>query len=103
MVGAKLDMLTSNNSGKVQRLCYRGMQFGAFDLNFAVRLLCLIRNDMYAMDPPANIPRIVMPTQRNLIERGEVQLAEEVQKYGGHENVARRLGLEFVSIGERSY
>ena len=36
-----------------------------------------------------------MPTIKTLIQKGQVELAKEVKKHGGHEALARRLQLSF--------
>ena len=40
---------------------------------------------------------IQMPTIQELLKDGEKQLAEGVEKYGGHECIARRLDFHFDS------
>jgi len=109
LLAAKLDMAMQYKSRPESM--FGGMRFGSFSLGFAVRLLHFIRRGMMAIDPSStsslssssssNIAGAViagsrsirMPTIRELVDAGEVQLAKEVQLYGGHENIARRLGL----------
>lgn len=109
LLAAKLDMAMQYKTAADST--FGGMRFGTFSLGFAVRLLHFIRRDMMAIDPSltslsllslsSNVGDVVvvgprsirMPTRRELVDAGEVQLAREVQLYGGHENIARRLGL----------
>jgi hypothetical protein len=74
---------------------FKGMNFGAFSLDFVVRLLYFIRNDMMEQEPPLEKPLLQMPTTQYLLARGEERLVSEIRKYGGHENIARRLHLSF--------
>jgi len=118
LLALKLDMklssrTTTSSASSTTAFLFSGMQFGAFDLGFAIRLMCLIRNEMYHLTPPMVMgsnrssssssstpddyekPCIRMLTRRELVEMGEGELADKVKEYGGYENVARRLGLEF--------
>ena len=70
------------------------MSFGKFNLDFAIRLLGFIRNDHLSKRPPLKPATIRIPTRQYLMAMGETQIAEEIDVYGGHENVARRLGLD---------
>ena len=74
---------------------FQGMSFGKFSLGFAIRLMHFIRNQMLAQEPPLENATIRMPTMKELISKGENELAKEVIKYGGHECTARRLNLTF--------
>ena len=70
------------------------MSFGKFNLDFAIRLLGFIRNDHLSKRPPLKPATIRIPTRQYLMAMGETQIAEEIEVYGGPENVARRLGLD---------
>ncbi len=88
---------------------FKGMSFGTFDLEFAIRLMLFIRKEMMGRDPYLNEENkqecevsasacdshIQMPTIQTLLEYGETQLADDAIKYGGHESIARRLHLQF--------
>lgn len=74
---------------------FKDMSFGPFSLDFAVRLMSFIRNDLMAKEPPLDKPCILMPTRQYLLERGEQRLFDDIAKYGGHESIARRLNLVF--------
>jgi hypothetical protein len=74
-----------------------GVNFGPFNLTFAIELLTFVRKDHYQRLPPLKTPLLVMPSKTKLIEAGRADLDEGVQRYGGYENVARRLGLAFFS------
>ena len=71
------------------------ISFGRFNLDFAERLLGFIRGDMMEKRPPLKPATIQMPRKELLLAQGETRLAEEIEMYGGYENVARRLGLDF--------
>jgi hypothetical protein len=71
-----------------------GVNWGPFDLVFAVALLGFVREDHLGRPPPLTTPLLKMPRREKLQEE-EVWLHEEVERYGGYENVARRLGLAF--------
>lgn len=73
----------------------KGMSFGRFSLSFAIRLMYFIRNGMLEKEPPLANPTIRMPTTEELVQKGEHALARDVAQFGGHENVARRLNLNF--------
>jgi hypothetical protein len=108
LIALKLDMEYQAQT-KVE--IFKGMSFGEFDLQFAIKLLLFMRKDMMEYEPVLDkgkqvncehddIARpsanhIQMPTIGKLLQSGETQLAEDVKKYGGHECVARRLQLRF--------
>jgi hypothetical protein len=92
LIAQKLDMTFQANT-KIG--IFSGMTFGSFSLDFAVRLLTVIRLEMMKADPPLDNPKIKMPTTAWLLGEGHDILATEVKQYGGHENIARRLNLEF--------
>ena len=73
------------------------MSWGPFDLEFAIELYALVREQQSHQKPPLKYPEIRMPTQVKLLECGTVglRLDKKIQEYGGYENVARRLGLAF--------
>jgi hypothetical protein len=74
------------------------MNWGPFDLEFAIELYSICREQQLQKKPPLVIPEIRIPTRRELLEYGGergVVVAEKIQLYGGYENVARRLGLGF--------
>lgn len=72
-----------------------GMNWGAFDLFFAVRLLMFVRDDQLKKNPPLQSPMIGMPSRNKLLNKAEDGdwLDEKIVEFGGYENVARRLGL----------
>ena len=70
------------------------MSFGKFSLDFAIRLLGFIRNDHLSKRPPLKPATIRIPNRQYLMAMGETEIAEEIEVYGGYENVARRLGLD---------
>lgn len=74
------------------------ISFGKFNLDFAIRLLGFIRDDQMSKKPPLRPATIAMPKREYLIAMGKAQLADEIEVYGGYENVARRLGLDILSL-----
>jgi hypothetical protein len=74
---------------------YLEMSFGPFSLDFAIDLLEYIRNDHLESKAPMKPATIRMPTEYVLFQRGRSDLIDGIQKYGGYENVARRLGLAY--------
>ena len=113
MTAIRLDMAYQKQT-KVD--IFRGMSFGIFDIKFGIRLLHFMRNEMMECDPfyenyngdvrskststttqsiISESGHIQMPTIKTLIQKGQVELAKEVKKHGGHEALARRLQLSF--------
>mmetsp|Transcript_5972 Transcript_5972/g.8692 ORF Transcript_5972/g.8692 Transcript_5972/m.8692 type:complete len:575 (-) Transcript_5972:67-1791(-) len=92
LVASKLGM---KFQAQTKIIYFQGMSFGEFSLDFAIRLMHFIRLNLMEKDPPMDIPLIQMPTTMFLMQNGESSLAEEVEKYGGHESVARRLNFAF--------
>lgn len=75
-----------------------GIYWGPITLDFAIRLLHFIRSEFLTMSPPLNYPTISMPLEKDLIRRGQHDLAAMVIKFGGYENIARRLGLAYFDL-----
>jgi hypothetical protein len=71
------------------------LQYGAFDLHFAIRLLTFIRNEHLHRNPPLANPVIAMPSRSRLLSHGAegAYLDSKIVEFGGYENVARRLQL----------
>jgi len=109
LIASKLDM---EYQTQTNRELFRGMSFGPFSLDFGIRLMHFIRCDL--MDQSLQFDKldrtvdskwitthqdcefaIYMPTRQTLLDRGEITLAQQVEEYGGHENIARRLSLKF--------
>ena len=113
---------SNNKKSKVGEASFLDMNWGPFDLDFAIRLLSFIRQDLMRKSPPVQRPAIAMPTRAKLLKAKMksgnssihdynkssssddgrhqdddegVWLDEKIQEFGGYENVARRLGLAF--------
>jgi hypothetical protein len=81
------------------------MNWGPFDLNFGIALLDFVRTQQMQQEPPLLYPIITMPTKAELLSHVGtddddigtigVFLDQKIVEYGGYENVARRLGLEY--------
>ena len=75
-----------------------GVDWGPFDLKFAIALLTMVRQDHLRRQPPLKTPLLVMPSRQRLLANDETHwLHDCVECFGGYENVARRLGLAFFS------
>jgi hypothetical protein len=77
------------------------IQFGLFDLLFAIQLLNFVRSDQLKRSPPLLSPVIAMPSRNKLLRdaaNGE-WLDAKIDEFGGYENVARRLGLALFATG----
>lgn len=74
--------------------------WGPFSLGFAVKLLNFVRSQYLLLNPPLSCAHISMPSESDLVRGGYKELATQVNMYGGYENVARKLGLQFFD--ERS-
>jgi hypothetical protein len=74
------------------------LQYGTFDLNFAIRLLSFIRNEHLHRNPPLTNPVLAIPSRSRLLLRGSegAYLDSKIVEYGGYENVARRLQLALL-------
>lgn len=95
-VASRLSMEFTRKSSSRGSDFFGDMQWGAFDLEFGIELLHFIREDQLKLMPPMAKPVIAMPSQNKLLSTTDGrQLAESINKYGGYENVARRLGLAF--------
>jgi hypothetical protein len=77
------------------------LQFGLFDLIFAIRLLNFVRTEQLKRSPPLQLPVIAMPSRAKLISSADdgVWLDSKIDEFGGYENVARRLGLALFPTG----
>lgn len=100
-VGARLGMvfLSQNKKTKSYReLVSSDMNWGPFDLDFGIDLLGFVREEHLKKNPPMRYPEIELPSSSKLLmasgERG-IRLHEQIERYGGYENIARRLGLAY--------
>ena len=91
LLAQKLSMKLQNNEASRES----DLNWGPFTFDFAIQLLHFIRSEFLNMSPPLAYPLISMPLERDLLRCGQDNLAALVVKYGGYENVARRLGLAF--------
>jgi hypothetical protein len=73
------------------------LSWGPFDLQFGIDLMGFVRRDHLYGSPPLRKAGIFMPTRAELLKPGtddlRKDLHEKIMRYGGYENVARRLGL----------
>jgi hypothetical protein len=100
-LSARLDMEYTGKKNARRKsksqLVSADMNWGSFDLVFAIELYSVCRERQLEKKPPLRSPEIQIPSQRDLFDYGErgMQLDQKIQQYGGYENVARRLGLGF--------
>ena len=111
----KLDMkfnttTTNDDNGSTDSNLKKDYQrsWGPFSLHFAIELLHFIRSRYILLNPPLSCAHISMPYESDLLRCGYEDLANQVSKFGGYENVARKLGLLFFydknkQMDERSY
>ena len=92
-VASRFGMKSSTAKSKKQL----DLEWGKFDLEFAIDLLDFVRKEEMKKKPPLTYDFIPMPSQRKLLLAGEKGrlLDEKINDYGGYENVARRLGLGY--------
>jgi len=105
-VAIKLDMDFQQAQTKLKT--FQGISLGKFDLTFCIDLMLYMRKKMMKLEPVIDgifidgissdgCSHIQMPTVQELLEDGdgEEELADGVEKYGGHECIARRLNFHF--------
>ena len=75
---------------------FDNINFGPFSLDFAIALLEFVRKDQMKHKAPLTKPACIrIPTEYQLFQSDRQDLINGIQLYGGYENVARRLGLEY--------
>ncbi|CAJ1936213.1 unnamed protein product [Cylindrotheca closterium] len=75
------------------------ISYGKFDLEFGIQLFEFVRQENMKKSPPLQFPIIAMPTFRDILRSDDdeaLKLDSKIGKYGGYENVARRMGLAFA-------
>jgi hypothetical protein len=86
-----------HDTGTTDRNYYANtiLEFGHFDLEFAIHLLTFVREDHLKRNPPLKNPVLSMPSRSRILAHAErgAWLGEKIDEFGGDENVARRLGL----------
>ena len=103
-LAARLDMDYVGKKSRRRRrkddsqLASADMNWGPFDLEFAIELYSVCRDQQLKKKPPLTVPEIQIPTRRVLADYGDkgAMLHDKILQYGGYENVARRLGLGFA-------
>ena len=111
MLAQKLDMKfdTTNENDPIDSNLKKDYQsWGPFSLRFAIELLHFIRSRYLLLNPPLSCSQISMPYENDLLRCGHEKLSIQVSKFGGYENVARKLGLLFFydknkQMDEQSY
>lgn len=100
-LGMKIPASSSGSSNLDTASFHDQLNWGPFDLDFAVRLLLCIREGHIQRNPPLVNPTLSIPSaqrlRQSIHEEEDVWLEDKIQQYGGRENVARRLGLAFSS------
>lgn len=94
-LSSRLGMTTKRpKSGRVNQ---SNFSWGQFSLEFAIRLCGFIRSLHMNASPPIASPVISIPSPERLQRAGPegLWLHEKIIEFGGYENVARRLYLDF--------
>jgi hypothetical protein len=111
-LAARLDMTYDGTKSRRRRrrrktdsqLASADMNWGPFDLEFAIDVYSVCRDRQLQKKPPRRVPEIQIPTRRVLLadygEKGAM-LETKIRQYGGYENVARRLGLGYAFEDDR--
>lgn len=94
-LASRFSMKCPTKGGNPGRGDYEGVYFGAFSVPFAIDLLEFIRAEQMKKKAPLKITLIRMPSKYNLDAAGRNDLHQQIEQFGGYENVARRLGLAF--------
>jgi len=88
--------LHASNQGRSAEAMKNGpLLYGRFDLKFAIDLLVFIRELEMKKKPPLARPTIDLPSHYILKKYKREDLVRQIEEFGGSENVARRLGLEW--------
>ncbi|KAG7368585.1 hypothetical protein IV203_031328 [Nitzschia inconspicua] len=93
MVASRLGMAYDGGQGTSDF----GLNWGSFDLECGIALMDFVRSDQLRKKPPLCPAGIFMPTPAELLEAGKEGLHAKIMRYGGYENVARRLGLGWIA------
>lgn len=103
LVAARLGLPLKAGSGEKGKFATM-ISYGAFDFDFGVALLEYIMNKCWAQHPRERAARrekervnLFLPTAEELVGDERQDLLEKIVRYGGFENVARRLQLGFKS------
>jgi hypothetical protein len=76
----------------------KDMNWGPFSLEFGILLMTFIREDHTRKNPPLRNPTMNMPSKKRLDnDENGARLDEQIEQFGGYENVARRLGLAYFA------
>jgi len=103
LVAARLGLPLKAGSGERGKFASM-ISYGTFDFDFGVALLEYIMNKCWAQHPKERAGRrerekvnLFLPTAEELVGDERKDLLEKIIRYGGFENVARRLQLGFKS------
>lgn len=105
-VAQRLGMVHASSAQDGKGIQKDQLSWGKFDLVFGIDLLEFVRNEMMKKTPPLQYPVMTMPTFRDLLNSEDeevVKLELKINKYGGYENVARRMGLEYTPNNPQSF
>jgi len=89
--------MMGGGASPASRRSYSNLSWGEFSIVFAIQLLEFIRRDHMRAKAPILYPVIAIPGPARLDRGGPegVELHDKIVAYGGFENVARRLYLEY--------
>jgi hypothetical protein len=94
-LASRFSMKSPTKGGSTGRGEYEGVFFGNFSIIFAIELLDFVRADLMKQKAPLKVTAIRMPSKYKLVSAGREDLINQIEVFGGYENVARRLGLAY--------
>mmetsp|Transcript_10408 Transcript_10408/g.11894 ORF Transcript_10408/g.11894 Transcript_10408/m.11894 type:complete len:478 (-) Transcript_10408:114-1547(-) len=93
MVSSRLGFMERYGRSNRRKADGLELMYGPFSIDFGIELFTLIRTEQMKVYPPTSRRSITIPSEYELFRKKRDDLNEGIHKYGGHENVARRLGL----------
>lgn len=94
-LASRFSMKSQTKGGSTGHGEYAGVFFGNFSITFAIELLDFVRADLMKQKAPLKVTAIRMPSKYKLESAGREDLINQIEVFGGYENVARRLGLAY--------
>ena len=94
-LASRFSMKSPTKGGCSRQGDYEGVFFGTFSITFAIDLLDFVRADLMKQKAPLKVASIRMPSKYKLETSGREDLVNQIEVFGGYENVARRLGLAY--------
>ena len=98
-VSQRLGMIHVSCAQGARRNAKEQLSWGEFDIKFGIDLLEFVRAECMKKTPPLRYPVLAMPTFGDLLKSEDsdaLKLEAKISEYGGYENVARRMGLDYA-------